>query len=679
MSVDIYASGNLFIQQNGSDIQYSLDNSTWNIISNWPVTVTNTNPTISTILTVSFASGITTDNSDFAFIAGSHYITFDGLYNTLTLNGEISQGVFLTNSNHTIKINNFTITGTNIMNSFCYNFGSNINHISGFNPTINFCSLENCVNNKPIGQGMVSSGSVTSGTALITGCTNNAEIPYSAGGICGNFAVINGTLTITYCVNNGNIGATSGGIIGPQNAGIVIIENCINNGSIGSQAGGIAGEACCYLNTSSNYMTINKCINTSDVLNTASGGITGQSYGQSSNETVVCSVTNCYSTGSVINNLCGGICGINIAINGSPTVNITNCYTLGNISASGAGICGYSGGGGFPSVNITNCYSYGTYNNDNGIAEVGSGFNITNCYSANGSWSDTSANASLTGIPTNFYNNNPGTTWAKVINNTSTPYVLSVFNSAVYDPSMVEQSRSNYTSDHGLFQSDYSYNLLSVNNSTPSNVSINSNNGALTFTNVLTGISKRAEVFVTKGTAPYYNNYNLNTFAYSNICFPAKTPIQTDQGLINIDELNTEIHTIRNKKIVGITQTITNDKYLVCFEKDCLGKNVPCQKTFISQNHAIFNKGQMMKAKKFVGSVDNVYMKKYKGEVLYNVLMEEHYKMLVNNLICETLHPENSVAKLYLFLKGMTTEMQQKYIKEYNEDAIERKVYTSKK
>jgi hypothetical protein len=27
--------------------------------------------------------------------------------------------------------------------------------------------------------------------------------------------------------------------------------------------------------------------------------------------------------------------------------------------------------------------------------------------------------------------------------------------------------------------------------------------------------------------------------------------------------------------------------------------------------------------------------------------MEEHYKMIVNNMVCETLHPENIFAKLY--------------------------------
>jgi len=87
----------------------------------------------------------------------------------------------------------------------------------------------------------------------------------------------------------------------------------------------------------------------------------------------------------------------------------------------------------------------------------------------------------------------------------------------------------------------------------------------------------------------------------SNVCFPAKTPITTDQGIIPIEQINPLKHTIRNKQIVAITQTITEDKYLVCFEKNALGNNIPCEKTIISKNHLIMNKGKMIMAKDFIG------------------------------------------------------------------------------
>jgi hypothetical protein len=169
----------------------------------------------------------------------------------------------------------------------------------------------------------------------------------------------------------------------------------------------------------------------------------------------------------------------------------------------------------------------------------------------------------------------------------------------------------------------------------------------------------------------YTITLNLNTLTYtvspanvivSGTCFPAGTPVTTNQGNIAIEQLNPEVHTIRNKKIVGITQTVTLDKSIVCFEKDSLGENIPSQRTVISNNHCIFYKGHMIPAKVFVGKINNVTKIKYTGEILYNVLMEEHDKMVVNNLICETLNPENRIAKIYKVLEKMDVEEYKEFI-----------------
>lgn len=165
----------------------------------------------------------------------------------------------------------------------------------------------------------------------------------------------------------------------------------------------------------------------------------------------------------------------------------------------------------------------------------------------------------------------------------------------------------------------------------------------------------------------------------SNICFLAGVPITTNQGNIPIEQINPDVHTIRNKKIIGITQTITQDKHLVCFEKDAFGPNIPSHKTIISKNHNIFYNGKMTKAKQFVGLNDKIYNIKYNGEVLYNVLMEESDKMVVNNLICETLNPENGIAKAYKFIKNLSSKEQNDFINSYNEYVIKNKTFTSKK
>jgi glutathionyl-hydroquinone reductase len=69
---------------------------------------------------------------------------------------------------------------------------------------------------------------------------------------------------------------------------------------------------------------------------------------------------------------------------------------------------------------------------------------------------------------------------------------------------------------------------------------------------------------------------------------------------------------------------------------------------------------------------EKVEKSKYSGEVLYNVLMENHDKMIVNNMICETLNPENRIVKIrnYLKEKKLNPNKEKKLIKKIN------KIYT---
>jgi hypothetical protein len=169
----------------------------------------------------------------------------------------------------------------------------------------------------------------------------------------------------------------------------------------------------------------------------------------------------------------------------------------------------------------------------------------------------------------------------------------------------------------------------------------------------------------------------------SNICFPAGTPINTDQGLIPIEQINSDVCTIRGNKIETITKTITQDKYLVCIEKDSLAKNIPSEKTIISKNHSLLYNRKMVKAKELLElNNEGIYKVKYNGSLLYNVLLEnKHDKMIVNNLICETLDPKNGIARMYLDLKNSnyTDKEKQEFIKEYNEYIKQNKTFNSKK
>ena len=154
--------------------------------------------------------------------------------------------------------------------------------------------------------------------------------------------------------------------------------------------------------------------------------------------------------------------------------------------------------------------------------------------------------------------------------------------------------------------------------------------------------------------------YYLNIFPSSNICFPKGTPINTDQGMIMIDQINPDLHTINKKLIVDITKTITMDNYLVEFRKNSLGINCPSEKTTMSLYHKVYYRGKMYEAKTFLGKFDKVRKVRYTGEILYNVLMEDYSEMIVNNLTCETLHPDNIIAKLYTKKCKYTYEVRDK-------------------
>jgi hypothetical protein len=207
--------------------------------------------------------------------------------------------------------------------------------------------------------------------------------------------------------------------------------------------------------------------------------------------------------------------------------------------------------------------------------------------------------------------------------------------------------------------------VIDLQNSSISQVSLA--DGSITNLNWITGFQSpfgividNPYMYVSDLATGTIGQYSLNRseppVPESNICFPANTPVLTDQGVVAIDKINPDIHTIRGKSIVGISKTITKDTYLVCFEKDALGPNIPSDGTIMSRQHKVLYKGKCIEAHKFLGHFDKIYKVKYDGEILYNVLLEEYSAISVNNLICETLHPNNIIAKFFTRKNNYTEE-----------------------
>ena len=185
----------------------------------------------------------------------------------------------------------------------------------------------------------------------------------------------------------------------------------------------------------------------------------------------------------------------------------------------------------------------------------------------------------------------------------------------------------------------------------------------LTQSDVGKAITVTASYTDSQGTA---ESKTSNATATVVICFPAGTPVLTNHGYIPIEQIDPSIHTIRNKAIIAITQTVSDEAHLIRIAKNALGNNYPTKTTLISQNHQVMFMGHMIKAKDLVGLVNRVTQVPYNGEPLYNVLLETHDKMQVNNLIVETLHPEHKIAQLYKLLNMVKPEERDQMIALYN-------------
>ena len=150
--------------------------------------------------------------------------------------------------------------------------------------------------------------------------------------------------------------------------------------------------------------------------------------------------------------------------------------------------------------------------------------------------------------------------------------------------------------------------------------------------------------YIFSANVSYDDNNSLQELI-TTICFPPGTLITTDQGEIPIEKINRRKNTINKKKIVGIVESENKEKRLVQIKKDALYPGYPNKTTLISSMHAILYNGEMVRAKDLIGLFRETVKYVCSDEpFLYNVLMEKHERMKVNNMTVETLDPEHSWA-----------------------------------
>ena len=126
----------------------------------------------------------------------------------------------------------------------------------------------------------------------------------------------------------------------------------------------------------------------------------------------------------------------------------------------------------------------------------------------------------------------------------------------------------------------------------------------------------------------------------SKFFFPAGTPIQTDQGLIMIDKINPQNHTINHqaiRELTSIPSATTEEPYLIRFEKHALAYNYPSRATVMAKDHLIEFEGRKVPAYQLLAHTDKVKKVISTEETVYTVRLAEHSKIKVNNLVCESL------------------------------------------
>jgi hypothetical protein len=364
------ATTTIYIRQDPDtlEFEYRLNDEDWNNFTFAASSVENTNASPSTnILKVIFTTNLILDNTEHYFVCASDGIQFgstsldsNGLRRSISIEGVTGYPGFIQNGSSedsgysNISIYNLAISQDG---SLLAGFGGWIAQwYFGRDATENY----------------------------IINCSSEGDISNLGGGIVGLYAAYKDTAS-----------STSLYVIG-----------CSSSGSIGIAAGGIVGGRCG--NGSGGSCTVEQCWSTG-TMNYYAGGIVGQYAGQYSGSVTI---SKCYSTGAPIEGSLygGGICG-SFAGFESGSVTVEKSYSTGTIMTDGGGIFGSEAGSSDGTTTASNCYSSGTITTD-GTGIFGSNKETgiaTNCYSADGSWSDATANTNLTGVPSG---DEPGNTWA---------------------------------------------------------------------------------------------------------------------------------------------------------------------------------------------------------------------------------------------------------------------------
>lgn len=115
---------------------------------------------------------------------------------------------------------------------------------------------------------------------------------------------------------------------------------------------------------------------------------------------------------------------------------------------------------------------------------------------------------------------------------------------------------------------------------------------------------------------------------------------------MEIQNIKPNYHTINDKEIKCVTSVYNSDGMVVKIEKDCLGENKPSNTMYMQKDHKLMISPFEFSALLTSGKIQ--FESSSSDELLYNVLLENHETMMVENIQVETLNPELEISKYFM-------------------------------
>lgn len=130
----------------------------------------------------------------------------------------------------------------------------------------------------------------------------------------------------------------------------------------------------------------------------------------------------------------------------------------------------------------------------------------------------------------------------------------------------------------------------------------------------------------------------IPTSTCNDICFPVNTPIETDDGEILIQNIDTN-NIIHGLSVKNLVKSLNTKGKLILIKQNAFGNNIPKRDTYITHNHGIYIRPtQFVRARDLVNNKDIIEVIT-KEKYVYNILLNEYSYIYVNDICCETLNP----------------------------------------